>query len=109
MTISTASVSTTAGSVYTSLGNTAITFLSICNYTAGNVSVNVYAVPFSNSAANTNIIMTGIELEAAGNGTGDTYQLYSGGEKLLLSNGDSIQMTATANSAVTVVTSYTTI
>jgi hypothetical protein len=109
MSITTASVSTTTGSVYTSSGNTAITFMSICNYSASNVAVNVYAVPSGNSAGNSNIILTGIELEASGNGTGDTYQLYAGGEKLLLGNGDSVQLSATANSAVTVVTSYTTI
>jgi hypothetical protein len=109
MAITTANVSTTTGSVYTSSGNTAITFLSICNYSAGNVAVDVYAVPNGDTAANSNIILTGIELEASGNGTGDTYQLYVGGEKLLLGNGDSIQIGATANSAVTAVTSFTTI
>ena len=109
MPITNASLTTTVGNVYVSTGNTAITFLSICNFGASNVSVNVHAVPNGGTAGNVNIILTGIELEAAGNGTGDTYQLYSGGEKLLLANGDSIQMTATANSAVTATTSFTTI
>lgn len=109
MPITNASLTTAVGNVYVSTGNTAITFLSICNYGASNVSVNVYAVPNGGTAGNANIILTGIELEAAGNGTGDTYQLYSGGEKLLLGNGDSIQMDASANSAVTATTSYTTI
>lgn len=109
MSITNASVTTTVGNVYVSTGNTAITFLSVCNYSASNVSVNVYAVPNGDIAGNSNIILTGVELEAAGAGTGDTYQLYSGGEKLLLANGDTIQMVATANSAVTATTSYTTI
>lgn len=109
MPITTSSVSTTVGNVYVSTGQTAITFMSICNYAASNVAVEVYVVPSGDTAGNTNIILTGLELNTAGNATGDTYQLYSGGEKLLLGNGDSVQMTATANSAVTVVTSYTSI
>jgi hypothetical protein len=40
---------------------------------------------------------------------GDTYQLYAGAEKLLLNNGDSVQVNASANTAITTVTSYTSI
>ena len=109
MTITTASLSTAVSNVYVSTGNTAITFMSFCNYSAGNVLANVYVVPSGLSAGNSNIILTGIELAAAGNGTGDTYQLYSGGEKILLGDGDSIQADSDTNSAITVVTSYTTI
>ena len=109
MSISTANITTVVGNAYVSSGNTAITFMSICNYSAANVAVNVYAVPSGQAAGNSNIILTGIELTAAGNATGDTYQLYSGGEKLLLASGDSIQVRATANSAITTVTSYTSI
>ncbi len=104
MPISTASASTTTGSVYTSSSNTAVTFCSICNYTAGNVFVNVYVVPFGGAAGNSNIILAGLEITAY-----DTYQLYAGGEKLLLNTGDSIQLLASGNSAVTAVTSYTTL
>jgi hypothetical protein len=109
MPIATASVTTSAGNVYVSLGNTAITFMSICNYAASNVSVDIHAVPAGNTASNSTVIITGLELNAAGNGSGDTYQLYSGGEKLLLANNDSIQIAATSANSVTVVTSYTTI
>jgi len=104
MPISTASASTTTSSVYTSSSNTAVTFCSICNYTAGNVFVNVYVVPFGNIAGNTNIILAGLEITAY-----DTYQLYAGGEKLLLNTGDSIQLLASGNSAIATVTSYTTL
>ena len=104
MTIQVGNVTTSAASVYTSVGNTAITFLSLCNYSAGNVADNVFVVPSGNSAGNTNIIINNINITV-----GDTYQLYAGAEKLLLNNGDSVQVNASANTAITTVTSYTSI
>lgn len=104
MTIQVGNVTTSAASVYTSVGNTAITFLSLCNYSAGNVVANVFVVPSGNSAGNTNIIINNINITV-----GDTYQLYAGAEKLLLNNGDSVQVNASANTAITTVTSYTSI
>ena len=104
MTIQVGNVTTSAASVYTSVGNTAITFLSLCNYTAGNVVANVFVVPSGNSAGNTNIIINNINITV-----GDTYQLYAGAEKLLLANGDSVQVNASANNAISTVTSYTSI
>ena len=94
----------TATSAYTSVGNTAITFLSLTNYSASNVIANVFVVPSGDTAGNLNVILSQIEIA-----TLDTYQLYAGGEKLLLDNGDSIQANANANSSITTVTSYTTI
>lgn len=102
-------MTTTGTVVYTSTGNTAVTFLSLCNYSAGNVLANVHMVPNGGTASNLNLVITQLELSAAGSGTGDTYQLYQGGEKLLLGNGDFIEIDANANSAVTVVTSFTSI
>ena len=104
MTIQVGNVTTSPASVYTSVGNTAITFLSLCNYTAGNVAANVYVVPNGGTAGNTNIIINNINITV-----GDTYQLYDGAEKLLLENGDSVQINANANNSITTVTSYTSI
>ena len=104
MTIQVGNVTTTPASVYTSVGNTAITFLSLSNYTAGNVVANVFVVPSGNSAGNTNIILSTLNITV-----GDTYQLYAGAEKLLLANGDSVQVNASANNAISTVTSYTSI
>lgn len=104
MSITTSNVSTTTSAVYTSSGNTAVTFLSLCNYTSGNVIANVYVVPNGGSASNLNTVLASIELTAL-----DTYQLYAGGEKLLLETGDTIQVNASGNSAVAAVTSYTTV
>ena len=94
----------TASTAYVSTGNTAITFLSLTNYSASNVIANVFVVPSGSTAGNLNLVLSQIEIA-----TLDTYQLYAGGEKLLLSNGDSVQANANANNSITTVTSYTTI
>lgn len=104
MSIVTGNVTTVATAVYTSSGDTAITFMSITNYSAGNITANVYAVPSGNSAGNLNVILSNLEITSF-----DTYQLYAAGEKLLLSNNDTIQVNASANSAVSTVVSYTSI
>lgn len=104
MTIAVGNVTTSATTIYTSAGETAVTFLSLCNYTVGNVLANVYVVPSATSAGNANIVLASLELAAQ-----DTYQLYAGGEKLLLSAGDTIQVNANINNAVTTVVSYTSI
>jgi hypothetical protein len=103
MSISVANVTTITSSVYTSAGNTAITFMSLCNYSGGNVTANVHVVPNGSVASNANLVLVNLEITAA-----DTYQFYAGGEKLLFSNGDSIQVQASVNSAVTAVVSSTT-
>lgn len=106
MSIQVANVTTDGTTVYTSSGNTAVTFLSICNYSASNVAANVHVVPNGGTAGIENIILIGLELTASGNATGDTYQLYSGSEKLLLGNGDFLVVQSTANNAITTCTSY---
>jgi hypothetical protein len=104
MTIQVANVTTTLGNAYVSSGNTAITFMSLCNYSASNVTANVYVVPSGDSVGNVNLVLASIGLT-----TLDTYQLYAGGEKLLLGNGDTIQVDADLDNSVTAVISYTTI
>jgi hypothetical protein len=104
MSLISTTVSTTTTAIYTSSGNTAITWLSLCNYSAGNVTANVYAVPSPGSAGTTNIILSELEIQ-----TKDTYQIYTGNEKLIMANGDSIHIDASANAAVTVVASYTSV
>ena len=105
MTITTQVISNTlvGNTVYTSGGNTAITWLSLNNWGASNVTANVFVVPSSGTATSSNQILYALPLAS-----GDTYQLYVGGEKLLLGAGDFVQVIATANT-VTAVTSYTTI
>ena len=109
MSITTTDVTSSGNTIYTSSGSTAITWLSLCNYGDSSANCSVYVVPNGDTAANSNIILTQLELLAAtANGTGDTYQLYSAGEKLLLDTGDTIYATSDANT-VTAVVSYTSI
>ena len=89
--------------VYTSGGNTAITWLSLNNWGPSNVTANMFVVPNGNTATTSNQILYSLPLAS-----GDTYQIYAAGEKLLLGTGDFVQVITTANT-VTAVTSYTTI
>ena len=100
MSITTSAITSTGNTVYTSGGNTAITWLSITNFGNATVDTNVWVVPNGSSPGNTNLIVANLAILSAANTTG--------GEKLLLSNGDSIYATATANTLNAVV-SYTSI
>jgi len=110
MAITVANVTTAGNSVYTSSGNTVVTYLSLCNYGNTSVLLNIYVVPNSGgspgTASNNNIAITSLELVSNGTSSGDTYQFYVGNEKLILSNNDTIQVTSNANT-VTAITSYT--
>jgi hypothetical protein len=103
MTIAVANVTTAGNIVYPSVGNTAVTYFALCNFTSGNVAANVYVVPNGETIANSNMLISNITL--TGN---DTYFLYTAAEKLILGNGDSIQVISNANS-ITSTTSYTSI
>lgn len=102
MAITTANVTTSGTTVYTSSGNSAVTFSTLTNYTSSSVSVDVHVVPDGGTAGNLNTVIANLTITAE-----DTHQLYSGGEKLLLEDGDSIQVTANANNSIASVTSYT--
>jgi hypothetical protein len=101
MPIALGNVTTSAANIYVSSGNTTVAFLSLTNYSASNVTANVFVVPSGDTAANTNLVLADLDIT-----TKDTYQFYAGGEKLLLANGDAIVANATANSAITAVVSY---
>ena len=106
MAITTTILSTAnATPIYTSVGNTAITSLTFCNYSPATASANVFVVPSGNSASTVNQMWYALSLPS-----GDTYQLYQAAEKLILGNGDTIQANITGATAnVTAITSYTTI
>lgn len=103
MTINVANVTTAGNIVYPSIGNTAITYMALCNYGGSNVSANVYVVPNGQTIANSNMLISSLNITA-----NDTYFLYIAAEKIILSNGDSIQAVSTANT-VTSTVSYTSI
>jgi hypothetical protein len=102
MTIALGNVTTSAANVYASSGNTVVTFLSLTNYSASNVTANVFVVPSGSSAGNATILFQNLDLTI-----GETYQIYAGNEKLILGNNDAIQANSSANSSVTTIVSYT--
>lgn len=104
MSISTANITTSIANAYVSSGNTAVTFLSLANYSVSNVTANVYVVPSGNAVGNLNVSVANILIT-----TQDTYQFYAGNEKLILGNGDSIQVNAGADNSIAAVVSYTSI
>ena len=102
MAVTTANVTTTGTTVYTSSGNSAVTFSTLTNYSASGVTVDVHVVPNGDAAGNLNLIIANLSITAE-----DTHQVYAGGEKLLLENGDTIVVTASADNSIASVTSYT--
>jgi len=104
MTIQTTAVSNSATTVYTSTNNTAITYMELTNVSGGALTVDIHVIPSGDTLSNTNIIAKTLSIA-----TLDSYQLYTGGEKLLLSNGDFIQVTASAATGINSVVSFTSI
>lgn len=102
MAIATTLVADSATTVYTSSGNSAVTYMTVTNYTGSAVAVDINLVPSGDSVGNINLIADGLEIAA-----NDTYQIYAGGEKLLLENGDLISCTANTASSLNAVVSYT--
>ena len=86
MTIQTTLVTNSATTVYTSTNNTAITYMELTNVSAGALTVDIHVIPSGDSLSNKNIIAKTLSIAAT-----DSYQIYTGGEKLLLANGDIIK------------------
>lgn len=102
MAIQTTQVNNTATTVYTSSGNSAITYVSFTNYTGSAVNVDIHIVPNGDSVGNVNVVVKTLTIDAT-----DTYFMYTSGEKLLLGNADSIVAVANTASAVNSIVSYT--
>ena len=95
------SATTTGGNIYTSSGNTVITWVSLCNYTAANITANLHVLQNGCSAANINMIACNVLIQS-----GDTYQIYTGNEKLILATTQALYAVANAN-ALAATVSYT--
>ena len=104
MALATTLVGNTATTVYTSSGDSAITFASFTNYSGSSATISVHVVPSGDSASDTNIVIKDYSLNAA-----DTHQLYASGEKVLMSNGDTLVATGSAATTFNAVVSYTSI
>ena len=57
MSLTTANVTTSTANAYVSSGNSAVTWFSLCNYSAGNATANVYVVPFGGTPSSSNQII----------------------------------------------------
>ena len=104
MAIETTQVGNTATTVYTSSGDSAVTFVSFTNATGSAVDIDLHIVPNGESVGNVNLVAKALTVDAT-----DTYFLYSSGEKLLLGNADTIVCTANTASAINSIISYTSI
>ena len=78
--------------------------MELTNVSGGALTVDIHVVPSGDSVTNTNIIAKTLSIA-----TLDSYQIYTGGEKLLLANGDTIQITASAATGINAVVSFTAI
>lgn len=87
--------------IYTSVDETAITFISFCNYSAADATVTIHVVKNGVSPSDFNIFIKDITITA-----GDTFIAYSGGEKIILDDGDYINAIASTANALTAITSY---
>lgn len=99
MALSQTTLTTSAGIVFTSSGNSAVTTVYLCNYGLSDRTATIYLVQSGSSASNTNIIYKDVAIAA-----GDTYIIDT--ERLVLGNGDSVQALASANSSITMTVSY---
>ena len=104
MTIATTTVTNSATTVYTSVGSTAVTYLTLTNESAGAIAVDIHVVPSGDAVVNQNLVAKSLDIAAT-----DTYQLYAGGEKLLLSDSDIISVTANTATGLYSVASFTSI
>jgi len=103
MTINTFLAPTTAGNAYVSTGVSVVSFLQITNFSGNTVTANVFVVP-SGATAN---VQTNMILDSLSIASKNSYQLYTGNEKIILANGDAIQVAANVANSLNVVTSFT--
>jgi len=92
-------VSNSATTIYTSSGNSATTVIFFMNDDASARTLDVYVVPNGGSAGTSTQIIKNLSIDAA-----DTYILNI--EKIVLSNGDTIQATASAINSIYATVSY---
>ena len=83
-----------AANIYVSSGNSAITTIHLCNYTANNTYANIYLVPAGGTAGNSNIIYSNVSVTAY-----NTLIVYA--EKFILSNNDTVRANCGAASTIT--------
>lgn len=101
MAIQTTNIGAGPVTVYTSSGDSALTFMSFCNHSASPVTLDIHVVPNGDVPTVDNLLAQALDIDP-----GDTYIFYKGGEKLLLGNNDYVSVTASAANAVACISSY---
>jgi hypothetical protein len=100
MSITNTSLTISPANIYVSSGNTVVSVMYFCNTDASTRNLNVYLMPRGTATADAAVqIYKDVQIAA-----GDT--LVVDMEKLVLSDGDMIQATASANVAITATVSY---
>lgn len=99
MAISNTVLSTSGNVIYTSTDNSVVSVMYFCNTDSTARDIDVYLVPNGGTSAGNTQIYKSVQI--AGN---DTFVVDM--EKLVLSNGDTIQATASSDSVVTATVSY---
>ena len=100
MSITNTSLTISPANIYVSSGNTVVSVMYFCNTDTSTRNLNVYLMPRGTASASTAAqIYKDVQIAA-----GDT--LVVDMEKLVLSDGDMIQATASANVAITATVSY---
>lgn len=94
MAIKNTPLTTTAQSIFTSVGNTAVTTIHLCNYSSSPVQANVYVAPSTANVANSTTIIYGNVTITAYN----TLIIYQ--EKFIFANGDTVFANVSASNAV---------
>ena len=106
MAVTVNTVDTSIKTIYTSDNDTVVTFFSITNSSGFPVTVDVYVVPSDindfSTIIESAVVLSNLEISAD-----DTYQFFVGGEKLLLSDGDEIQIQASDSPAISTCISFT--
>lgn len=100
MTIATSLITNTGSNIYTSSGNTVVSYCSIFNYSVNPVQANVHVIP-SGGSANTQNQIANVTITSQ-----DTYLIYTYAEKLILGNGDALYVIAGNATSLSSVTSY---
>lgn len=93
-------LSTSVDTVYTSTGSSVVTGLYLVNTSSSAVAVNIYFVPDSQSASLSTVVYYNRTIDSH-----DTLVLLS--ERVLLSSGDRIQASCSADLSVTASLVYT--
>lgn len=99
MAIAQQTVGTSATTIYTSTNESAVVSVYFMNNDASAVTLQIHVVQDGDTAADTNKIVKDLSISAA-----DTYVMDT--EKLILSNNDTIQASASTGSVIQATVSY---